>query len=73
MHERRATKSPVHQKLISGEVFLPRSVKVEDGVRELSADSDAAFTLPNAKFQHAEVRQRSQAYLDGVAPLDFYG
>ena len=67
----------VNQYLLS----LPGGVKVQDKLREIMGDSETAFALPNAKFQPAEVRQRSQAFLDqrsqafldGASPLDFYG
>lgn len=60
---------------------LGRGVKVENELAEVAGDSDLAFSGPNFNFQHAEVRQRSQAYVDqrsqayvdGQSPVDFYG
>ena len=66
-----------HQYLVS----LPHGVKVQDKLNEITGDGEAAFALPNARFQSAEVRQVSQPYLDQVSqpyldsalPFNFYG
>jgi subtilisin family serine protease len=66
-----------HQYLVS----LPRGIKVQDKLNEITSDGEADFALPNARFQSAEVRQVSQPYLDQVSqpyldsasPINFYG
>ena len=60
---------------------LAPGVRVEDKLAEITGDLTVAFSGPNFKFQHAEIRQRSQAYIDqrsqayidGQSPPDFFG
>lgn len=59
---------------------LAQGVEVEDELAECSGDNALTFSAPNYNFQHAEVRQRSQAYIDqrsqayidGQSPADFF-
>lgn len=60
---------------------LAPGVAVEDKLAEITGDPNAIFSGPNFNFQHAEVRQRSQAYIDqrsqayidGQSPINFFG
>lgn len=60
---------------------LAPGVEVEDKLAEIAGDPDVAFSGPNFFFKHAEVRQRSQAYIDqrsqayidGQSPVNFFG
>ncbi len=60
---------------------LPIGVAVEDKLAEVAQDIDLEFSGPNFNFQSAEVRQRSQAFIDqrsqafidGQSPVNFYG
>lgn len=60
---------------------LPVGVSVEDKLAEVAQDIDLEFSGPNFNFQSAEVRQRSQAFIDqrsqafidGQSPVNFYG
>lgn len=54
--------------------------KVESKLIQLTGDPDVEFSAPNFNLQHAEVRQRSQAFIDqrsqafidGQSPIKFY-
>jgi subtilisin family serine protease len=60
---------------------LAPGVEVEAKLEEIADDPDVAFSGPNFNFKHAEIRQRSQAYIDqrsqayidGQSPPDFFG
>ncbi|MGE0885466.1 MAG: S8 family serine peptidase [Blastocatellales bacterium] len=60
---------------------LAPGVEVEAKLEEITVDPDVAFSGPNFNFKHAEVRQRSQAYIDqrsqayidGQSPINFFG
>lgn len=60
---------------------LPVGVRVEDKLAEIAGATDLLFSGPNFNFLHAEVRQRSQAFIDqrsqafidGNSPVNFYG
>ncbi|MEK7830696.1 MAG: S8 family serine peptidase, partial [Acidobacteriota bacterium] len=60
---------------------LPQGEKVEDKLIEIEGDLDLDFSGPNFNFKSAEIRQRSQAFIDqrsqafidGQSPINFYG
>ncbi|HMV47747.1 MAG TPA: S8 family serine peptidase, partial [Blastocatellia bacterium] len=60
---------------------LPFGATVEDKHAEVAGDTSVVFSGPNFNFKHAEVRQRSQAYVDqrsqayvdGQSPVNFFG
>lgn len=60
---------------------LPTGVSVEDKLGEFAKSLDVEFSSPNFNFQPAEVRQRSQAFIDqrsqafidGQSPINYYG
>ena len=62
-------------------VSIPPGSSVEEKLNELDKDRDLLFSRPNFLFQHGEVRQRSQAYIDqrsqayidGSSPTLFFG
>jgi hypothetical protein len=73
------TKEPIpgaNQYLVS----LSRGVGVEGKLAQMKGDPQVIFAGPNFIYQHAEVRQRSQAFLDqrsqafldGQSPINFY-
>ncbi len=57
----------------------PRTV--EETLTRLATETSVLFAGPNNNFRHAEIRQRSQAFIDqrsqafidGQSPVDFYG
>lgn len=60
---------------------VPTGISVEEKLAEVAQDVDLEFSGPNFNFQSAEIRQRSQAFIDqrsqafidGQSPLNFYG
>lgn len=60
---------------------LPAGISVKEKLAEVAEDIDLEFSGPNYNFQSAEVRQRSQAFIDqrsqafidGQSPVNFYG
>ncbi len=60
---------------------IPMDVTVIGKLVQITGDPRVLFASPNYKYQHAEVRQRSQAFLDQrsqafidrQSPINFYG
>lgn len=60
---------------------LPAGISVADKLEEVAKSLDLEFSGPNFNFQSAEIRQRSQAFIDqrsqafidGQSPVNFYG